>query len=92
MEKTADPALVALEGRNDKAIRRAYVDKSQEETNARRAAQRKNKPKNTKKTEVDNSHTETYGEESLSSYRAHYPKALGNTKSTRDAQKQRETN
>ena len=49
MEKTADPALVAFEGRNDKAIRRAYVDKSQEETNARRAAQRKSKQKPPKK-------------------------------------------
>ncbi|MGB0654857.1 MAG: sulfatase family protein [Pirellulales bacterium] len=49
MKKTADPALVAFEGRKDEAIRRAYVDKSQEETNARRAAQRKNKPKKPKK-------------------------------------------
>ena len=49
MEETSDPALVAFEGRKDEAIRRAYVDKSQEETNARRAAQRKNKPKKTKK-------------------------------------------
>jgi hypothetical protein len=49
MEETSDPALVAFEGREDKAIRRAYVDKSQEETNARRAAQRKNKPNKLKK-------------------------------------------
>jgi N-sulfoglucosamine sulfohydrolase len=49
MEETSDPALVAFEGRKDEAIRRAYVDKSQEETNARRAAQRKNKPKKPKK-------------------------------------------
>ena len=49
MEETSDPALVAFEGREDKAIRRAYVDKSQEETNARRAAQRKNKPNKQKK-------------------------------------------
>ena len=48
MDETSDPALVAFEGRNDKAIRRAYVDKSQEETNARRAAQRKNKQKTPK--------------------------------------------
>ncbi len=49
MEETSDPAIVAFEGRKDEAIRRAYVDKSQEETNARRAAQRKNKPKKPKK-------------------------------------------
>ena len=49
MEETSDPALVAFEGREDEAIRRAYVDKSQEETNARRAAQRKNKPNRQKK-------------------------------------------
>lgn len=49
MKETRDPALVAFEGREDEAIRRAYVDKSQEETKARRAAQRKNKPTKQKK-------------------------------------------
>ena len=44
MEDTNDPAIVAFEGRESEAIRRAYVDKSQEESNARRAARRKNKP------------------------------------------------
>lgn len=43
MEKTEDPALVAFEGRENEAVRRAYVDKSQEETDARRASQRKTK-------------------------------------------------
>ena len=49
MKETSDPALVAFEGRESKAIRRAYVDKSQEESNARRAARRKNKPTKKKK-------------------------------------------
>jgi N-sulfoglucosamine sulfohydrolase len=49
MEDTNDPAIVAFEGMESKAIRRAYVDKSQEESNARRAARRKNKPTKKKK-------------------------------------------
>ena len=49
MKETSDPALVAFEGRESEAIRRAYVDKSQEESNARRAARRKNKPTKKKK-------------------------------------------
>ncbi len=49
MKETSDPALVAFEGREDEATRRAYVDKSQEKSNARRAARRKNKPTNKKK-------------------------------------------
>ena len=49
MKETSAPALVAFEGREDEATRRAYVDKSQEESNARRAARRKNKPTKKKK-------------------------------------------
>jgi N-sulfoglucosamine sulfohydrolase len=49
MHDTDDHALVAFESRNDLQIRRAYVDKTQKETDERRAAKRKNKPKATKK-------------------------------------------
>ena len=49
MEQTGDHALVAFEGRNDPAIRRAYVDQVQKETDDRRAERRKNKPKAPKK-------------------------------------------
>ena len=49
MHDTDDHALVAFEGRNDLQVRRAYVDKTQKETDERRAAKRKNKTKASKK-------------------------------------------
>ena len=49
MKETGDHALIALEGREEEAIRRGYVDKSQKETNARRVAQRKPKESRLKK-------------------------------------------
>ena len=49
MHDTDDHALVAFQGRNDPQVRRAYVDKTQKETDERRAAKRKNKPKISKK-------------------------------------------
>ena len=49
MHDTDDHALVAFEGRNDLQVRRAYVDKTQKETDERRAANRKNKTKASKK-------------------------------------------
>ena len=49
MHDTDDHALVAFQGRNDPQVRRAYVDKTQKETDERRAAKRKNKTKASKK-------------------------------------------
>ena len=49
MLQTGDHALMAFEGRSDPAIRRAYVNQVQKETDDRRAERRKNKPKAPKK-------------------------------------------
>jgi N-sulfoglucosamine sulfohydrolase len=49
MHDTDDHALVAFQGRNDPQVRRAYVDKTQKETDERRAEKRKNKTKASKK-------------------------------------------
>ena len=49
MHETGDHAIVAFEGRTDPAIRRAYVDQVQKETDDRRAERRKSKPKAQKK-------------------------------------------